>query len=140
MSLNINLFRKLPQDIINYIHDMVIELRKPRKIDRNLLDDIVSFHLIHNLKANYLNTYGSDDNEYLYWIENNLLFYLNGMESLSDELSFEFAFVFPNKTEEQILEYLLMNTMSKKCLEKDIFKYWCYLSPDRRAHFLTLFL
>ena len=84
MSLNINLFRKLPQDIINHIHDMVIELRKPRKIDRNLLDDIVSFHLIHNLKANYLNTYGSDDNEYLYWIENNLLFYLNGMESLSD--------------------------------------------------------
>ena len=138
--LDIKLFHKLPPDILDCIHAFVLELRKPRKIEKHLLNDIVSFHSIHDLKANYLRVYGSDDNEYLYWLENNLLFYLNGMESLAGGLSAEFMNVFPNKSEDQILEYVFMNTTSKRCLEKDILKYWCYLSPIRRTQFATLFL
>jgi hypothetical protein len=119
---------------------MVIQLRKPLKVNKVLLKDIISFHSIHELKSKYLNSFGEEDNEYLYWLENNLLFYMNGMEPLADGLNEEFIRIFPNKSLDQILEYVVMNKFTKKSLERDIIRYWCHLTPERRRLFMDTFI
>ena len=118
----------------------MIELRKPRKINEILLEDIISFHSIYELKSKYLNSFGDEDNEYLYWLENNLLFYMNGMQPIVDGLNEEFLMIFPSKSVEQILEYVVMNRFTKKSLERDILRYWCHLTPERRNLFMNMFL
>jgi hypothetical protein len=133
--------KDLPEDIQHMIREQVVNMRKAKKVlTIELQKDIKSHHLIYELLEIYEYTFSNKtENDYLNWLENDILGQLNDGIAMMDGLSDELLNVFPGKTMYEILMEIDYDRKHNPLLHmKTIKKYWRHLPPHKRFNLYNM--
>mgnify|MGYP001269442920 CR=1 FL=1 len=128
--------QELPIDIQLKIYQDVMTLRKPRKINKSLLQDIQSYNDLTELIHSYKKDFGTDGNRHLHWLENNILSYINGYIPLLLNINNRFYSIFPNKSLDEIQEHLFYVSDDQQYIIKMIKRLWFRLCYEEREEFI----
>ena len=130
--------RGLPIDLQMKIYEDVISLRKHHAIDSELLKDIHSNYHLNQLIQTYATHFGEEENRHLHWLENNLLYYMNGYTPLLLYVNERFHSIFPDKDNAEIRESLFSVLVDERSLKRRIKQFWFGLCHEERFEFFNL--
>ena len=122
-----------PYDVSFLIYNKLCTLKR---IPTDLNTHILIFHFIHDIIHYYKSLFSNDpfdDDYYLFWLENDLVLYLNNhiptMYGVSTELKKEHPFI----TSEFLEKKIPVHELSSR-----IFKLWCLLNLPKQLQFIRI--
>ena len=127
----------LPNDIKHLIYVQVLSLRENKKVlSKSLKEDIESYPLIYTILDLYHSIFSQN---FLDWLENDILGELNDNIALMDGFSEDFMNVFPGRSVEDIMFEIIDETHDNGYHQMIIVKkYWRHLSPLKRYNLLKM--
>lgn len=127
----------LPNDIKHLIYVQVLSLRENKKVlSKSLKEDIESYPLIYTILDLYHSIFSQN---FLDWLENDILGELNDNIALMDGFSEDFMNVFPGRSVEDIMFEIIDETHDNGYHQMiTVKKYWRHLSPLKRYNLLKM--